>query len=96
MKLITLLLSLTVSTALSLKAQVSCLCSSTPDNITISPGWPKIIPLTNGDDVIWDIEPLDINEDGTVDGYIVAGSADVGGSDGKNIYVRRFNANGTV
>lgn len=73
----------------------TCLCTSADDDITIAGGWPKTFVNSAGDDVIWDVEPIDVNEDGTTDGYIVAGSVDAGGSEGKNIYVRRLNANGT-
>jgi hypothetical protein len=78
---------------LNLQAQ-TCLCTSTDEDVAIASGWPKTFVSSTGDDVIWDAEPIDVNEDGTVDGYIVAGSVDAGGSVGKNIYVRRLNANG--
>jgi hypothetical protein len=71
-----------------------CLCTSADEDVTISSGWPKSFDFAGYNDEIWDLEPFDLNNDGTIDGYIVAGAADMGVPDGKNIAIKRLYPNG--
>lgn len=93
MKLITLLLSLTVSTALSLKAQVSCLCPASPTNITII--WSKTFDI-GANDVISDIEPISTDGGTPDDGFVVVGSANMGYPTGMDIHIKRLNTSGNI
>jgi len=63
--------------------------------VNASYNWPYTRDYKYGDDIAWDVEPIDANNDGIKDdGFIVVGETNTNGSNNKDAFVIRLDKNG--
>ncbi|MCY7411227.1 MAG: hypothetical protein LH473_13225 [Chitinophagales bacterium] len=76
-----------------------CICPNTPSDIILNSGSSWTVTIDNGgEDIAWDVTAIDDEDDDLIkdDGYVAVGSSDMGGTNGIDAFVVRFNTDGST